>query len=74
MASVFTKERKQQERIEAEVLKQWFHTIFAAVNTNRPDGLSGFPEAEAAANTLQELAWKQYCRMSDICRELEKSD
>lgn len=55
------------------VIKQWFHSIFALVNTNRPDGLGiGEDPHYIAANEIQTIAWHQYCNTGDEIRELVK--
>lgn len=55
------------------VLKQWFHSIYALVNTNRPDGMFGAEDPNyTAAGTIQKLAWDRYCALGDEIRELQK--
>lgn len=56
------------------VIKQWFHSIFALVNTNRPNGLFGADDPNyMAANKIQDLAWKRYCALGEEISELAKT-
>lgn len=42
------------------VIKQWFHSIFALANTNRPDGMFK-DDNDQAVGEIQKIAWDRYC-------------
>jgi hypothetical protein len=69
-----TFETKQLARlIRLIVVKQWFHSIFALLNTNRPDGLGmGDDINYQAANDIQRIAWNRYTALGEEIRTLTK--
>ena len=66
-------EYKYLRLVRLVVLRQWFHSIFALVNTNRPCGMFGNDDPNyKAASDIQSLAWARYCALGSEISELKK--
>lgn len=66
-------EFKHLRIVRLAILRQWFHSIFALVNSNRPYGMFGKEDPNyKAANDIQAIAWSRYCALGSEISELKK--
>ncbi len=67
---IITTDKDIETRGNIEVARQWFHTIYAIVNTNRPTLTANQRET---ADKIQDLAWHMYCHLGDLARAHEET-